>query len=211
MHAGPLRTVAPRPWGPWCGVGVVAAVALMLPLAAGADQAVRTASGNLYGTLDRAPAWVERFPFDPERYTGIGHADKRAYPGDYRDRAQASALAQISREISVRVTSENEATLTENPGGREETFSQHTSTVSGNPLEGYRLEGVYETSGEFWAWYSLDKERYRQSLEEQARAFYDWLEREAAAVDAALEAGRIQEAVDRYGGLRTAYRTEYLG
>jgi len=148
------------------------------------------------------PAWVERFPLRPDEYIGIGSADKRAHPGDYRDRARASALAQISREISVQVTAGNAFTRTEDSGGNAETYADRIATATRNALEGYRLEGVYETDDRFWAYYALDKETLDHALEERERRHAAWLDAEVAALDADLGARRIQRAADRYARIR---------
>ncbi|MDB5048264.1 MAG: hypothetical protein JWO30_1335 [Fibrobacteres bacterium] len=174
-----------------------ALVALLLPLAPRAGTA--------------APAWVERFPYDPDRYVGIGRADKRLHPGDYRDLAQAAALAQISREISVRVQAEEAATRTENGGAPSETYSQRIATMSRNDLAGYRLEDVYETATGFWAFYTLDKEVFRNSLAEKESRIAGWLVRETAALDADLSDRRIQDAADRFARMRKEFETSSPG
>src|SRR5262245_10107536 len=67
-----------------------------------------------------APSWVTRFPHDPEKHVGVGHASKRDQPRDYRAAAQSQALAQISREISLVLKTENLLTQSEGPGGWQE-------------------------------------------------------------------------------------------
>ncbi|GEM_PF-3189674 len=155
------------------------------------------------------PSWVERFPHDPDQYIGIGSADKRAHPGDYRDLARASALAQISREISVQVVAGNTATRTEDAGGQSETYADRITTTTRNALAGYRLEGVYETADRFWAYYALDKDTWEKALEERERRVASWLDAEAAALDADLGARRIQGATDRYARIRKMYDSSF--
>src|SRR6185436_7962452 len=116
------------------------------------------------------------FPHDPDAWCGVGHVEKRAHPRDYRAAAQAEALAHISREISVRVRTENSSAETEDALGREESFSRKTRSESRAELTGYRLAGVYETPEDFWVCYTLDKEEYRRALAERRR-----LEAEALA------------------------------
>jgi hypothetical protein len=157
------------------------------------------------------PSWVERFPHDPDRYIGIGRADKRSHPGDYRELAQTAALAQISREISVEVKAENTATQTESGKAWEDAYAQRISTATRNELTGYLLEEVYETGTGFWALYSLDKDVFRKSLDEKERRFAAWLDGEAAALDSDLEARRIQMALDRLERIRKEYETAWLG
>jgi hypothetical protein len=155
------------------------------------------------------PAWVGAFPHDPDKYIGIGRADKRSHPGDYREAAQAAALAQISREISVQVKAENTATQREDASGWEETYAQRVNTLSRNELTGYELAGVHETPEEFWALYTLEKEGFRRSLDEKETRFEEWLERESEALERELAGRRIQSAVDRYARIRKEYSDVY--
>jgi hypothetical protein len=157
------------------------------------------------------PAWVGAFPHDPDRYIGIGRADKRSHPGDYREVAQAEALAQISREISVQVKAENTATQREDASGWEENYAQRVNTLSRNELTGHELAGVHETSEEFWALYTLEKEGFRRSLDEKEARFGEWLERESEALERELAGRRIQSAVDRFKRIGKEYETSYEG
>lgn len=171
----------------------LAAALLPLPLSAGGGR----------------PAWVERLPRDPEAYIGIGRADKRSHPNTYRDLARDAALAQISREISAEVITSAVSVRREDAAGSEESFSARTTTVSGNSLAGYRLEGVHETPDEFWAYYALDKEDFRAALDAKEKRLSAWMEGEAASLSGELEERRLQAASDRYVRIRTAYRSEF--
>ena len=155
------------------------------------------------------PAWIGAFPHDPDRYIGIGRMDKRSHPGDYRELAQASALAQISREIWVQVKAENATTQRESAGGWEEHYAGRVSTVSRNELSGHVLAGVHETTEEFWTLYTLEKEVVRKTLDGKETRIGEWLEREAAALEAELSERRIQSAVERFERIRKEYGTAY--
>jgi hypothetical protein len=151
------------------------------------------------------PAWVDRFPHDPDRYIGIGRVDKRRHPGDFRELAMASALAQISREISVEITAASTATRTENAGGAEETYAGRVAATTRNALTGYALESVYETGEEFWACYALDKATWERAQAAKARGLSSSLDRGLAEVEAELEARRIQAACERLERVRKEY------
>lgn len=178
-------------------------VTAMLPLAAvlGGALAVPAAPGEARPVASRAtpPAWVGAFPFDPERYVGIGRADKAAHPSDYREAAQAAALSQISRDISIHLKSEIRSTQGEDGFGRTESYSQAVLGTSENDLRGYELVDVYETEQEFWAYYALDKESFRETAEAEAARLDD----EAAAVDAALRSRRLRDALELWASIRS--------
>jgi len=154
---------------------------------------------------------VERFPQDPERYIGIGRGDKKAHPGDYRERAQSAALAQISREISMRLSVENKLVLSEGKAGREEDYAQSITGSSRNDLSGYQLDGVFETENDFWVCYALDKEKFQRSWDERDRGFAAWLAAERKALDADLDARRIEAALDRFRRVEEKYASDYTG
>lgn len=153
------------------------------------------------GTPTLAPAWVERMPDRPGHHIGIGRADKAAHPLDYREAAQAAALSQISREISVRLKSESRLTV-EETGEPRKSFSQEIRSSSANELAGYERVDQYETAEAFWVYYALDKETYRAVLEEKEARDRRRYGREAAALEADLEARRIQPAADRWASLK---------
>lgn len=171
------------------------AVLLPLPLLAGGGR----------------PAWVDRYPRDPDAYVGIGRADKRNHPDTYRDLARDAALAQISREISTEISSSTVSVRREDAAGWEESFSSRTAGASQNHLAGYRLEGVHETQHEFWAYYALDKEAFRAGLDAEEKRLSAWLEGEAASLSEDLEARRLQAAADRHARILALYRSEFDG
>jgi hypothetical protein len=155
------------------------------------------------------PAWVETFPSNPDQYIGIGHAVKASHPASYRETAQSMALAQISREISIQVQSENALTQSEHGKDWAEAYSQKITTASQNQLSGYQLEKVYETGTDFWALYTLDKEVYQKALDRKEQIFALWLENETLGLDYDLQSRQIQQAVDRYVKIKQAYAKEY--
>lgn len=154
------------------------------------------------GNSSSPPAWLDRLPHSQDRYIGIGRADKRTHPTDYREAAQAAALAQIGREISIRVRSETRSWLEEGSQGGDERFSQAVQGVSSAELAGYELVDQYETDDALWVYYALDKEVYLKAVEEAERKAAAWWDRETAALEEELGSGRIQAAVDRWNRLR---------
>ncbi len=157
------------------------------------------------GAAELSPSWVTRFPHDPDQYIGIGHVDKRSHGGEYREIAQAAALAQISREISIQVKAENSSKQSEMSQVWEESYHQQITTASQNKLSGYQLADVYETENEFWALYTLDKTTFLKTEEEKEKVFSTWMNTEDASLDSDLEAKLIQSVVDRYSKIQHAY------
>ncbi|MEO6097063.1 MAG: LPP20 family lipoprotein [Fibrobacteria bacterium] len=185
-----------------------------VPFAAAASTALAAStagSGRIAASAPRAPGeplrpgWVDRFPHDPDRYIGIGRVDKRSHPGDFRELALAQALAQISREISVDIAAANSATRTENAGGAEETYAGHVAATTRNLLAGYTLDAVYETDGEFWACYALDKETWERAQADKARGLAAAMDRGLAGIEADVDARRIQAAGGRLARLHKEF------
>lgn len=136
------------------------------------------------------PGWVSGFPHDPAAYVGIGRAHKREHPVHYREVAQAAALSQISREISVSLRSEESLARREDGRGWEESWSQKIQAASRNDLAGYRLVDVHETGEEYWVYYALDKE-------EHARLRDSRLDAHASSLESALASRALPEAMRR--------------
>jgi hypothetical protein len=157
------------------------------------------------------PSWVASFPRDPDAYVGIGRADKRLNPLRYREAAQEAALAQIGREISVELRSESRSARSEGADGARETFDETVTAASSARLAGYERAGTYETEGEFWVLYTLDKEVFRGQQERRATGFLAWMSREAEAADAALAGRRYQEAAERLAAVSARYRSDLAG
>ncbi len=156
------------------------------------------------------PGWVDRFPHDADAYIGIGHVDKRNHPSKYRELAQAAALSQISREISIQVKTENHSVQTETNKVWEETYLQRISTVSENALFGYELVDTYETELGFWAYYSLGKPVFEKSLDDQEDQILGWLDQETASLKSTLTSRKIQSATIQFNRMETEYKIRYL-
>ncbi len=151
------------------------------------------------------PAWILRVPQNPDLYIGIGKGDKRTRPDDYRDMARSAALAQISREISVRVKAENVSVVSENDAGREERYGQRIHATSENDLSGYEVADTYETPEVYWTLYTLDKEVFRRWGEARENEFSEWLRAETLAINSDLVARRLPDALRRFIRVRAKY------
>jgi len=115
-------------------------------------------------TPAQPPHWVGSFPTSKEDYIGIGIADKLNYPYKYKDIAREKALTQISREISMHIQSRSTLVRQEDSMGYDESWSGVINSSSSNDLWGYELVDTWQTPLEYWAYYKLDKEKYRTYL-----------------------------------------------
>lgn len=136
------------------------------------------------------PAWLTSFPHHPDAYVGIGHSDKRQYPARYREVAQAAALSQISKEISVSLRSEETLFRREDGAGWEEEWRQSLRAESRSELTGYRLVDVFETGSGFWVFYALDKAEHARQRESR-------LSGQAATLESLLSSRALAEACRR--------------
>ena len=148
------------------------------------------------------PDWVETFPRFPDQYIGIGKADKRVHPGNYRELAQASALAQISGEISTQVKSEAAAVQAEDEAGIRETYAQKIMIASANDLAGYRTAEAYETGGEYWVLVVLDKTVHENFLNRDTDDLIARFRRGIQEMQIDLRNRRFQNAMDGYAEMR---------
>jgi len=149
-----------------------------------------------------APDWVEKFPQHPDEYIGIGRVSKQEHPGNYRELAHASALSQISGEISTHVKSEASAVQAEDDGGMRESYAQKIMLASANDLAGYRTAETYETGGEYWVLVVLEKSVHEKFLNRETDDRIARLKREIPELQGDLRNRRFQNAMDRYADMR---------
>ncbi|MBX2962249.1 MAG: LPP20 family lipoprotein [Cyclobacteriaceae bacterium] len=119
--------------------------------------------------VETKPAWLTGQLNEPRYYTGIGQSFKDG-TNNYVQAAKKSALDDLVSQIKVTVSSTSIlSTLEENRKDFQERYEQIIQTTVADELEEFELAGVYEDDRNYWVYYRLSKERYRQIKEEQKR------------------------------------------
>lgn len=134
---------------------------------------------------DPRPAWLSGQLNEPRYYTGVGQSFKDG-TNNYIQAAKKSALDDLVSQIKVNVSSTSIlSTLEENRKDFQERYEQIIQTTAADDIEEFELVGAYEDDRNYWVYYRLSKERYRELKEEQKRnaitVATDFLEKARAA------------------------------
>ncbi len=118
-------------------------------------------------TAPAKPAWLGVKPYKPGYYTGIGHATKG--DNNYIQVAKKSALDDLVSEISVTVSSASVLTMIDTDKKFQERYEQIIKTTAEDNIKEFELVDAWEDGLNYWVYYQLSKERYRQIKEEEKR------------------------------------------
>ncbi len=103
------------------------------------------------------PAWVQSKPSIPGYYVGVGRAPKVGDVNSYRQSSKNNALADMSSEISVSISTSSVLHQFESSLRFSEDFTSTIQAESQKDLEGYELVDTYEDNTSVWSYYRLSK------------------------------------------------------
>lgn len=119
--------------------------------------------------VDSRPAWLTGQLSEPRYYTGVGHSIKDG-SNNYVQAARKSALDDLVSQIKVTVSSMSILSVFEQDRKEfREKYEQIIQTEAADEIEEFEQVGAYEDDRNYWVYYRLSKERYRQIKEEQKR------------------------------------------
>lgn len=114
------------------------------------------------------PAWLSAKPANDAYYIGIGHSAKTG-ENNYIQIAKKSALQDLVSEIKVTVSSTSILTsIDENKEFRDK-YEQIIQTDAADEIEEFEQADVWEDERNYWVYYRLSKQRYREIKEAQKR------------------------------------------
>ncbi|MBI9066722.1 MAG: LPP20 family lipoprotein [Salinivirgaceae bacterium] len=113
------------------------------------------------------PDWVKSKPVSTIYYIGIGSAVKTANISDYQSGAKNSALADMTSEISVNISTSSVLHKFESSLGYSEDFSAATKASASEDLEGYELVNSFESDTHYYVYYRLSKIKYTEIKEQR--------------------------------------------
>lgn len=116
------------------------------------------------------PDWVQKKPVTADYYNGIGSSPKNGLVAEYQQQAKNNALADLSSEITVNISSKSVLHQFETTLGYSEEYMATTKTESKEDLEGFELVQVFETENQYYIWYRLSKSLYQQLKEQKRQA-----------------------------------------
>lgn len=159
--------------------------------------------------VESKPAWLSAKPSQPGYYTGIGHSTKTG-TNNYVQEAKKTALEDLVSEIKVNVSSSSVLSTFEDNTEFREQYEQIIKTTAADEIEEFEQAGAWEDDNNYWVYYRLSIQRYKQIKEEQRRNAVilatDYLEK-AQKSDA--EGERIQALGFYFQALRSVEK--YLG
>ncbi len=109
------------------------------------------------------PHWLISHPVKHDFYVGIGYSEKSDV-FNYVERAREQALNNISSEIRIQINSESISEQIELNGIFTSSYHSVTHSISMQNISGYELVDVYETENDYWAFYRLSKNSYKQQI-----------------------------------------------
>ena len=126
-----------------------------------------TSCGSKKIVEDTRPDWIKTREISNVDYLGIGKSSKVKSPYNYIQLAKKKALADISSEISVNISSNSILSTVETTEGFAEIYSSLIRSKAKKDLEGYELITTYQTDTDYWCYYRLNKAKYRRLREKK--------------------------------------------
>ncbi len=115
-----------------------------------------------YASAQFQPEWITQKPLSYNEYTGVASAPLTTQ--NCREIARMTALNEIAAQISVNVEVNSFLNTTEINGRVKEIFERSINESLSAELSGVELVDSYETSERYYAYYSLDKDVYKNSV-----------------------------------------------
>jgi hypothetical protein len=139
----------------------------LLLIAAGCSPSVTNTS--LKTDLQNSkPAWLSAKPDQSFYYIGIGRGIKTG-TANYLQAAKKSALEDLVSEIKVNVS--GTSTLSQIDANKEfqEKYEQIIKTTAADEIEEFELVDSWQDERNYWVYYRLSKQRYKEIKDEQKR------------------------------------------
>lgn len=112
--------------------------------------------------FEAQPIWMKQKPLVGGYYIGVGSSKKVGPPSEYKDLAKRDAMANLSEEISVSVSSTSVMRTIETNRGIVETFDQRIQIKTDDYLEGFEPVDFYEDESSYWVYYRLKESTYHE-------------------------------------------------
>ncbi len=115
-----------------------------------------------------APAWLSVKPQTDQYYVGIGHGTKDG-TSNYVQEAKKSAMEDMVSEIKVNVSSTSVLTQLDDNKAFHEKYEQMIRTTAADDIEEFEVADSWEDDKNYWVYYRLSKQRYREIKDQQKR------------------------------------------
>ncbi len=114
------------------------------------------------------PEWLTAKPVSPSYYIGIGHGVKDG-SNNYIQLAKKSALEDLVSEIKVNISSTSVLSQIDINREFQEKYEQIIQTTVADELEEFEQVDAWEDDRNYWVYYRLSKQRYKEIKDQQKR------------------------------------------
>lgn len=145
------------------------------------------------------PTWLKNRPTSINYFYGIGVVPKTGASALYEEKAKERALADLAGQINTTINSEANFYQVEDNSGVHEYLQSRIKAVSTEYLEGYEYLDKWEDMANYYVFYQLSKQTYKQVKEkrkndalDKAKTYY----KQALVYEGQL---LIMQALEQYG------------
>ncbi|MCU0367426.1 MAG: LPP20 family lipoprotein [Cyclobacteriaceae bacterium] len=124
-------------------------------------------SSQAKNTKER-PAWLSAKPVQSGYYIGIGHSVKDGL-NNYIQTAKKSALEDLVSEVKVNIASTSVLSQIDINKEFQERYEQIIQTTIADEIEEFEQVEAWEDERNYWVYYRLSKQRYKEIKEEKKR------------------------------------------
>jgi hypothetical protein len=137
-------------------------------LALACSPAINTSLKTDLQQQNAKPAWLSAKPPEDAYYVGIGHAVKDG-TNNYIQEAKKSALEDMISDIKVNVSSTSVLSQIDANKEFQEKYEQIIQTTAADEIEEFEQVDSWEDTKNYWLYYRLSKQRYKEIKDEQKR------------------------------------------
>jgi len=106
------------------------------------------------------PLWLKEKPASSEFFDGIGSSRKIGTPDSYMKAARENALADMSQQISVKISSVSIMNLFEGDNELHEIYNQRIKAVTSEIFEGVELVDQFDDGVNYHTYYQISKAEF---------------------------------------------------
>lgn len=114
------------------------------------------------------PEWLSAKPIQGAYYIGIGHSGKDG-TNNYVQAAKKSALEDLISEIRVTISSTSVLSQIDANKEFQERYEQIIKSTATDEVQEYEQVDTWEDDRNYWVYYRLSKQRYKEIKDEQKR------------------------------------------
>ncbi len=116
------------------------------------------------------PLWFENPPTDDQYYHAV--VKQSTEESDYINRADNTALEQISKQIYIDIYSESKRTIDEIDDIAKKRYESFGTAVSIAEISGAEKQPPYEDRKYYYVYWRLDKRKHQENIEKYNKEYF---------------------------------------